>query len=142
MLLTSTLAEPVMSLARGMPSMDIKREDISKDLNLWPDEPEARLQSEESYAGVAPGFCPGGGCGDPPLDWGGVSYDGPINFFGSGGISGTGGCVQLFNDQPIDLVDPTQPNSNTHVMSPTQAILCVLPIDSAIAEPDGSCPRP
>ena len=122
-----------------MPSLDIERDEVA---DVWPDAPRARLQSEEAYTGVSSGFCPGGGCGSAPLDWGKISYDGPIRFFGAGGIGGTGGCALHLPTGPFDAIDAMVPGQAMDVMAPEQSLVCLLPVDSAIAQPTGSCPRP
>ena len=134
------LNEPVMSLWRGMPSLDLEREEMSP---WYQDKPDARLSSSESYEGIAPGFCPEGGCvGPAPMDRATINYEGPIRFFGGGGVGGKGGCVLGLPRGTFDGVDPTIPGADTDVMSPNQTIFCMLPIDSAIAKPNGNCPRP
>ena len=61
---------------------------------MVPDKPDARLSSSESYESIAPGFCPEGGCvGPAPMDRATINYEGPIRFFGGGGVGGKGGCV-------------------------------------------------
>ena len=133
------LGEPVMDLWLGMPSLDLEREDMSA---IYMREPSARLSSSESYEGVAPGFCTQGGCGPPPMDWGRVDYEGPIRFFGGGGVGGKGGCVLGLPRGPLDTIDIMEPGGGTDVMSPDQTIFCMLPTDAAIAKPSGTCPRP
>ena len=137
------LNEWPMYLGIGMPSLDLERKDMGA---IWaamtPQQPEVRLQSEEVYEGVAPGFCPLGGCGTPPLDWGKIEYDGPIRFFGAGGIGGEGGCVLKLPTDPFDQLKVHRSDNDANVLSEGQSLVCLLPLDNHAVKPTGSCPRP
>ena len=116
----------------GYLSLDVERDRIWS----WFD-PIYRtwLRSGEAYEGVAPGYCPGGGCNDTavPMDWGRLEHQGPVRWYGAMVIGGTGGCT-LAVDGGTDI-DGKPPQAS--VMEQNQRIVCLLPLN---AVPDGRCP--
>ena len=139
------LNEWPMYLGIGMPSLDLERKDMAAEPGRLLDAATAgdpAAVGRGRYEGIAPGFCPQGGCGDPPLDLGKIEYDGPIRFFGAGGIGGEGGCVLKLPTDPFDQLDAHLINNDANVLSEGQSLVCLLPLDNHAVKPTGSCPRP
>ena len=147
-----------------MPSLDLEREEMSP---WYQDKPAARLSSSEQYEGIAPGFCPQGGCVGPApsrrwterrsttRDPSGSSAAEESEERGAASWASreehSTGSTQRFlarvrTGRTVQrtaggLAAGDRPGP-AYVMSPNQTIFCMLPIDSAIAKPNGNCPRP
>ena len=128
-------------VASGIPSFDLERNDI---WDGYGSAPRMRLESQEAYAGVAPGFFAGPGPKDmsqAPADRAHISYDGPIRFFGAVEIGASGGCT-------VTPIAPEAPMRETaydilrSVMDPEQRVVCMLPVNSHLVKPTGACPNP
>ena len=125
----------------GIPSFHLERRDI---WTGYAGPPAMRLESQEAYAGVAPGFFSGDGPHDmsqAPADRAHITYDGPIRFFGAIEIGATGGCT-------VTPVAPGPPARETSydilrsVMDPEQRVICMLPVNNHLVKPTGACPNP
>ena len=116
----------------GYLSLDVERDRI---WNLFDPIYRAWLRTGEAYEGLAPGYCPDGGCDTSavPMDWGRLEHQGPVRWYGAMVIGGTGGCT-LAVDARTD-VDGKPPQAS--VMEQNQRIVCLLPLN---AVPDGRCP--
>ena len=123
----------------GFISLDVSRRAI------WAHFPAGygyRIQSEEAYAGVAPGFSatPGADPDEAPADVAHIVYDGPVRFFGAMGLAGSGGCA--LGPSPPSGHDGGNHHVIRSVMDPDQHIVCLLPLDNPILQPTGLCPNP
>ena len=125
----------------GIPSLDLEREDIWDGYGV---EPKIRIETQEAYAGIAPGFFSGDGPKDmsqAPADRAHITYDGPLRFFGAIEIGFSGGCT-------VTPVAPGPPLRETSydilrsVMDPEQRVVCLLPVESHAVQPTGACPNP
>ena len=123
----------------GFISLDVSRRAI------WSHFPAGygyRIQSEEAYAGVAPGFSatPGADPDAAPADVAHIVYDGPVRFFGAMGLAGSGGCA--LGPSPPSGHDGGDHDVIRSVLDPDQHIVCLLPVDNPILQPTGLCPNP
>ncbi|MDE2904649.1 MAG: hypothetical protein OXQ28_01045 [Acidobacteriota bacterium] len=124
------------ALTTGILSLDVERLEIWNHWNPWYD---YRIGSQEAYAGLAPGWG-GTDAAQAPADAAWISYDGPVRFFGAMGLGGTGGCTLAPAPSLPDGGD--QYHIIRNVLDTQQSIVCLLPLDSAIAKPTGACPNP
>ena len=129
----------------GIPSLDLERSDI---WSGYGNAPVIRMETQEAYAGIAPGFSPGDGPdddeSDAPADRAHITYDGPIRFFGAIELGATGGCTvtPVAPEEPADR--ETSYDDLRSVMDPEQRVLCMLPLKGNQwgANPTGACPNP
>ncbi len=121
----------------GYRSLDVERASIWSGYGGWsnPGRGSSWLVTGESYEGVAPGWCSGGGCNQSqvPMDWARLEHQGPLSWYGAIVPGGTGGCT-LAVDGGTD-VDGKPPQGS--VMEQNQRIVCLLPMRVG---PDGRCP--
>ena len=134
--LTFSMYGQLTDTRTGMLSLDVERSEI---WGMWTPPYEYRIQSEEAYAGLAPGWG-GTDAADAPADAAWIRHDGPVRFFGAMALGGTGGCTLAPAPALPDGGD--QYSIIRNVLESDQSIVCLLPLDSAIAEPTGACPNP
>ncbi|MDE2905939.1 MAG: hypothetical protein OXQ28_07625 [Acidobacteriota bacterium] len=124
------------STRTGFLSLDVERAEIWP---IWNLDYDYRVLSEEAYAGLAPGWA-GTDEDAAPADAAWIRYDGPVRFFGAMSIGGTGGCTLAPAPALPDGGD--QYHIIRNVLESDQSVVCLLPVDSAIAKPTGACPNP
>ena len=134
------LRSSFFNLRYGYRSLDVERVSIWSGYGPWSSfsggKGSSWLLTGESYEGVAPGWCSGGGCDSSqvPMDWGRLEHQGPLAWYGATVPGGTGGCMLS-----VDRAGGVAPGENPQgsVLEEPQRITCLLPID---AGPDGRCP--
>ena len=131
------LRSSFFNLGFGYRSLDVERQSVWSGYGPWITlagfKGSSWLRTGESYEGVAPGYCSGGGCDRTrvPMDWGRLEHQGPLAWYGAIVVGGTGGCTLA-----VDRAGG-RPDAQGSVLEERQRIVCLLPTDVG---PDGRCP--
>lgn len=137
-LLDLNLRTSFFSFHLGYRSLDVERGSIWWGYGSWstPGRGSSWLTTGEGYEGIPPGGCAVGGCdsSNMPLDYGRLTHQGPLSWYGGIVPGGTGGCLLA-----VDRAGPVLPGENPQgtVLEENQRILCLLPVN---AFPEGACP--
>ncbi len=135
---------PIESVDYGILSLDVEAREIWDGYPYRLYDLGTRIVTQEAYAGVAPGYSEDADPALAPADVAFIRHDGPVRFFGAMGLGGTAGCTLAPSPSGSSGADRGEMVSVLgHVLlhAPWQEIVCVLPVDSQIAAPDGSCPN-
>ena len=121
----------LFTVGHGVRTLDVQGNQIWSGYGTTPG---LTLVAGEVLEGPSSGWCSGGeqNCDPPnaPVDRGEISHSGPVRFFGSMVIGGTGGCT-LSNEDTARRF--------SSVLDGGQRVLCLLPTG---VDPSGKCPGP
>ena len=135
---------PLESVDYGILSLDVEAQEIWSGYSYRANYIGMRIATQEAYAGVAAGYSPDADPALAPADVAFIRHDGPVRFFGAMGLGGSGGCTLAPSPSGSS---GSERGANAAVLghvllhAPWQRIVCILPVDSQIAAPDGSCPN-